>query len=317
MAIWQDYAAVVGGMNMDIGGRSFRPLVMRDSNPGRVTMGLGGVGRNIAHNLRLLGADVRFLTAFGDDIYAREIEASCAELGIDISLARKVPGGRTPVYLFLDDSDGDMALAMSDMEICGRITPEYLEGCMDALNSARLVVLDTNIPEESVRFIAENCRVPLFADPVSTPKAGKLKGVLGRIHTLKANRLEAEELAGIRIADRDGLRRAADALLDTGMERVLITLGKDGVYAAERGGDTAEQPCLPAAVRNATGAGDAFMAATAWAWMNGKALAETCRVAAAAAAIAVEAEETISPEMSADAVKARLAADDKEGEMQE
>ena len=72
------YVAVVGGVNIDIGGRPFSPLVPRDSNPGRVTVSLGGVGRNIAHNLSLLGAEVQLLTAFGDDVYAMQIEAGCA-----------------------------------------------------------------------------------------------------------------------------------------------------------------------------------------------------------------------------------------------
>ena len=38
------YAVVVGGVNVDIGGRSFKPLVGEDSNPGEVITGLGGVG---------------------------------------------------------------------------------------------------------------------------------------------------------------------------------------------------------------------------------------------------------------------------------
>ena len=32
--------------------------------PGQVRMSLGGVGRNIAHNMALMGLDVRMLTAF-------------------------------------------------------------------------------------------------------------------------------------------------------------------------------------------------------------------------------------------------------------
>ena len=76
------YAAVVGGVNVDIGGQSYAPLVARDSNPGRVRISLGGVGRNIAHNMSLLGVDVRLLTAFGDDLHAQRVAASCGELGI-------------------------------------------------------------------------------------------------------------------------------------------------------------------------------------------------------------------------------------------
>ena len=93
------YAAVVGGVNMDIGGQSYAPLIAGDSNPGRVQMSLGGVGRNIAHNMALLGLDVRLLTAFGDGLSAQRIAASCGELGIDISQALQVPGGSTSTYL--------------------------------------------------------------------------------------------------------------------------------------------------------------------------------------------------------------------------
>ena len=53
------YAVVVGGVNLDIGGRSFGKLVPADSNPGQVRTSLGGVGRNIAHNMALLGMDVK------------------------------------------------------------------------------------------------------------------------------------------------------------------------------------------------------------------------------------------------------------------
>ena len=111
------YAVVVGGVNMDIGGVSAGPLVPADSNPGAVRMSLGGVGRNIAHNMALLGVDTRLLTAFGDDAHAQRIAASCGELGIDISRALQVPGERTSTYLFIAGERGEMALALSDMEI--------------------------------------------------------------------------------------------------------------------------------------------------------------------------------------------------------
>ena len=156
------YAVVVGGVNMDIGGRSAAPLVARDSNPGQVRMSLGGVGRNIAHNLCLLGAEVKLLTAFGDDLSAQKLAASCGELGIDISQALQVPGAATSTYLFLAGPDGDMELAVSDMDIYRHVTPAYLAARSSLLHSAQLIVLDTNIPEESIAWLAENARVPLF-----------------------------------------------------------------------------------------------------------------------------------------------------------
>ena len=75
------YAVVVGGVNVDIGGRSSAAIVDADSNPGTVRVSLGGVGRNIAHNMALMGVDVRMLTAYGDDLYGQKVAASWTELG--------------------------------------------------------------------------------------------------------------------------------------------------------------------------------------------------------------------------------------------
>ena len=52
------YVCVVGAVNLDICGRPSRKLIFRDSNPGTVTLTPGGVGRNIAHDLRLLEHDL-------------------------------------------------------------------------------------------------------------------------------------------------------------------------------------------------------------------------------------------------------------------
>ncbi len=201
------YVTVVGGVNMDIGGWPSEVPVGHDSNPGAVRMSLGGVGRNIAHNMSLLGLDVRMVTAFGDDLYAQKIAASCGELGIDISQSPVIPEGHTSTYLFINDEKGDMLLAVSDMDIYRHLTPQLLSQRQKLLSGSQVLVIDTNIPAESIAYLAENCHVPIFADPVSTAKAVKLQPVLGRLHTLKPNRMEAELLSGVAITDEDSLNR--------------------------------------------------------------------------------------------------------------
>ena len=301
------YVTVVGGVNMDIGGWPGQALVPQDSNPGTVRMSLGGVGRNIAHNMSLLGLDVRLVTAFGDDMNAQKLAASCGELGIDISQSPVVPGGRTSTYLFINDAHGDMALAVSDMDIYRHLTPQVLSQRQKLLCGSQVVVIDTNIPAESIAWLADNCGVPIFADPVSTAKAAKLKPVLGKLHTLKPNRIEAELLSGVAITDDESLRKAADALLETGLHRVFISLGGDGVFAADRAGGRLRLPVLPAEMVNTTGCGDAFMAAIAWAYLQGTDLEGTARAGLAASAIAMEGGETINPALSETALKARAA----------
>ena len=299
------YVVTVGGVNVDIGGRPFRKLISHDSNPGRVRLSPGGVGRNISHNMSLLGLDVRFLTALGDDPYAQKIELNCRELGIDISQARKIRGATTSSYLFINDEKGDMALAVADMEICDQISPSYLATKLTLLNHARLVVVDTNIPAESLMFLAEHCTSPIFADPVSVTKAEKIRPIMNKIDTIKPNRLEAELFTGIEIRDAASCLQAAEELLRQGVKHVFLTLGEQGVLAADSD-EHVFLPCLPAQVRNTTGAGDAFMAALAWARLKGLSQEESARAASAAAAIAVESDETVNPELSEERLRERM-----------
>ena len=299
------YAVVVGGVNMDIGGRSHAPLVAADSNPGTVTMSLGGVGRNIAHNLSLLGTDVRLLTAYGDDMNGERVAASCSELGIDLSRALKVAGGATSTYLYLTDDRGEMALAVSDMEICKKITPAYLAGQLPLMQNAQVVAADANLTGEALTFLAENCTAPLFVDPVSTAKAEKLRPILPKIHTLKPNRLEAELLSGVPIQTAADVEKAAGVLLEKGVHRLFISLGGEGVYAA-MGDQRLLLPNLPGRMVNTTGCGDAFMAALVWAYLEGMDLRATALAGLAAGAIAMESEQTINPELSPMLLRQRI-----------
>lgn len=296
----QAYVAVVGGANLDIGARSFAPLVAQDSNPGAVTVSLGGVARNIAHNARLLGLSVELVTAFGGDDNARRLIDSCRALGLGIAHAPVLADCRSSTYLYIADEQGEMQLAVADMAICAELTPARLEPALPMLNGASAVCFDTNLPAESIRWLCETCTAPLFCDPVSTAKAEKLRGLLGRLHTFKPNRLEAQLLTGC--ADPAD---AARALLETGLQRVFLSLGSDGVLAADAHAQV-RLPCLPVAAQSVTGGGDAFLAALLWAWQNGLDLEQSARAGLAAGALALESSEAINPSMSEALLRSRM-----------
>ena len=246
-----EYVVVVGGINIDIGGRSAAPLIPRDSNPGTVCFSMGGVGRNIAHNLVQLGVPVRFLTAVGDDAYAAMARRSCEEVGLGLQDARFVPGGRTSVYLFIDGPEGDMELAVCDAALAAAIDPEYLAEKLDVLNGAAAVVLDGNLTAEAIAFLGQHCTAPLFADPVSVSKGQKLQPIVSRLHTMKPNRIEAQAMTGVDTGTPEGVERAARELLRRGVRRVFISLGGDGLFcaAASEAGLNDEICQLPRACR--------------------------------------------------------------------
>lgn len=291
--ISNDRAAVIGGVNMDIGGSPFAKLVMRDSNPGVITARPGGVGRNIAHDLRLLGLDVSLVTAVGGDVYGQGILSSCRELGIDLSLARIMPDMRSSTYLYVTDETGDMEIGIADMEITSCITPAHIAVHMDALNSFGAVVLDANLSPEAIEYAAQNCTAPLYADPVSTAKAVRLLPVLDKLTAIKPNIYEAEKLTGE--ADPE---RAARALIEKGVRRVFISLGEEGMLAAE--GDTLVRlPREFVTVINTTGAGDAATAAIVWAGLRGLGLEESARAAVKAGAITASCQGANNPALCA------------------
>lgn len=286
------YAVVIGGVNMDIGGSPAGRLVMRDSNPGLVTLKPGGVGRNIAHDLRLLGLEVSLAAALGGDMYAAAIRESCAAAGLDMSMALVLPERRSSTYLYVTDGTGDMQIGIADMDITKCLTPAYFSPLMERINRADAVVLDANLEAETLVFIAENCTVPLYADPVSTAKAPRLLGALKRLRAIKPNAMEAMALTG----EKDP-ERAALALLERGVEQVFISLGRDGMLAAERG-CLLRLPRAEAHVVNTTGAGDAATAAIVWAGVHGMSLERAAAAALRAGAITTECREANHPALS-------------------
>lgn len=286
--------AVIGGVNMDIGGSPLVKLVMRDSNPGVITARPGGVGRNIAHDLRLLGVEVSLVAAVGGDVYGQGILDSCAALGIDMSLARILPDKRSSTYLYVTDETGDMEIGIADMEITSCITPEYIAEQLDKLNAYDAVVLDANLDAEALEFAARNITVPIIADPVSTAKAVRLLPVLDRIWAIKPNIYEAEKLTG----EKDP-EKAAAALIASGVKRVFISLGEEGMLAADKD-NCVRMPREFVTVVNTTGAGDAATAAIVWAGLQGRDVAGCARAAVKAGAITASVQGANNPELSAD-----------------
>ena len=298
---------VIGAVNMDLAGTPAAPLRAGDSNPGRITLTPGGVGRNIAENLRLLGRKVSLVTIMGDDAYAAVIREHCLNAGIDLQYSFTDPLGRTSAYLCVNEQDGDLHAAVSDMAICDQLTPAKLEPLLPVLNHGSMVIADANLPEETLDWIGRKVTAPLAADPVSVAKAPRLKPLLSRLVLIKPNIPEAELLTGMAVRGDGDLSRLADALHRLGVKRVYLSLGSRGVWADDvrEGGELI--PCAPGPVVNTSGCGDAFVAAAADAYLNGLGTFEAARRALAAAAICAEDRAAVSTRLSSEAVDLKLA----------
>lgn len=294
----QPYAVVIGGANMDIAGISFQDLLLKDSNPGRLNFSMGGVGRNIADNLSRLDVKTELLTLLGKDINGENIRMQCQDLGIGMNYSQILEDGSTSCYLSVLDETGDMVVAIADMGIYDRLDIAFIKERESIIRGSSLCIVDTNLPEETLRYIVENFDIPVFLDPVSTAKSLKVKDFIGKFHTIKPNRIEAEKLLDMEIKNDVDLERAVLEFLKKGVKNVFISLGEDGIFY----GDNFEFGKIEAKkqvdVVNTTGAGDAFMAGIAQAFLQNRDIHDAVRNGIAASLIAIVSEETINKNMS-------------------
>ncbi len=246
--------AVIGALNVDIGGRSSGPLVRGDSIPGRVGLTLGGVGWNIARNCALLGADTSFFSLLGRDEHEPSIRDESARYCVNIDGCRWVDETNNR-YLYVCDEHGDMTAAVNDMGLCRQMDPAFAAGCLDRAASAGAVVVDANLPQETLRYLGGALRAPIVADGVSIVKSIRLRPILDKLAILKANLQEAEALTG-----RTGVEECIRALLDAGVKRVVISRGAEGVVCSD-GGEIFPVNSVHTDVVDSTGAGDSMTAA--------------------------------------------------------
>ena len=292
------YVVLIGAANIDIQGFSSNPIIQRDSNPGRIEFCPGGVSRNIAENLARLGIMTELISALGDDPNGSLILESCKNCGIGSDYSLIVPNAVSSVYLAIMDDSRDMALALSDMTISDNITIKFLKSRYEILKNAHSIVFDTCLGIEQMDYILSNfADKQIYVDPVSVGKAKSLKTLMGKIHTLKMNKLEAEFLSDIKISNKSDLEKTSLWFIDLGVKRVFITLGKEGVFYRDSQTYGNYKPA-EAEIKNATGAGDAFMAGLVYGSLKNYDTKKIVRFASGVSLAALAGENTVNSKIN-------------------
>ena len=298
---------VIGGINIDIEGSPFAELRREDSNPGTVTMAFGGVGRNITENLARMGGKVAMISVIGDDHMGIGAREHLRSLGVDVSLIQSVKGRNSAMYLSILNHDNDMELAICDMDIISHITPDLIEKNRNVLEKSKVIALDGNLEEETIRYVTDSFFFFfLFLDPVSAAKAVKAKDVIGKFACIKPNVMEAEILSGMEIRSENDLKRAGQWFIDQGVGRLFVTLNKDGVYYKDRHCEGFIRPGH-VKISSATGAGDSFSAAILLGLEEDMDTKDIARYGMAASAIAMESSSAVNQNISREEIERRLA----------
>lgn len=287
---------VIGAANVDITASPIGRYVPCDSNPSRVEIAFGGVGRNIAHNLCLLGDEVRLFTVFGDDSIALSLRDDCRKVGMTIDPILEVAGARSNYFICVNDHNCEMQAGAADMELMTHLTPKMVAAHIESINASRAVVVDCNLTEDVLMYLVEHCTVPLYIDATSAAKAMKIRSLLGRKYNnpliVKVNQAEAVALSGI----RGNVDAVAQWFVGQGVTRIYITMGPRGVYCSD-GEQSVSLPSETVKVVNATGAGDAFMAAVVHAELQCATMEESCALGIKAASKALQSPTAVNTEI--------------------
>ncbi len=298
----EDYVTVIGAANLDIHGFTEEKLILNDSNPGTVKICLGGVGRNISENLTKLNIDTKLITATGGDSNSKKLIEECTLLGIDMEDSLILPDMNASIYLAIIDDNGDMALALSDMSVLDRMTPEFIKSKSHIIKNSKIIVLDAGLSREVIEYVLMNFKDnKIFLDPVSIKKSRKVKDIIGKFHTIKLNRMEAEFLSDMSGKTEDELYKVSKYFIQQGVKRVFITLGKNGVFLREGNYSKLLKPPI-IHVTNATGAGDAFMAGIIYGSMFEHHIDDIAKFSVSASILALSHESTVNPNMSEESI---------------
>jgi len=295
--------SVFGAANVDITGFPKAELIYKDANIGTMHTAAGGVGRNIAENLHLLGFEVNLISVFGDDPLSDFLINDCQKKELNINKSLFLKDTPASTFLAVMDSHNDLAVGISAMGLYDDLNPQdFLKNLPDELPSV-YSILETNFSSEILQKIVEKYPEQKFIlDTVSGKKALRSLPVLDKIYILKTNLLEAEMISGIHIKTDEDHTKLVRYFLDQGVQKVFITLGKNGVIYGNRKTITRQLP-IPAKVINTIGAGDAFISGLVYADSMNAPIDQMAKYGMKAAALTVSYPEAVNPALNADKLK--------------
>lgn len=253
---------------------------------GTFFMNPGGKGANQAVAIARLGAPVTFICKTGTDIFGHQSQQLFEAEGINTSYVFSDPQNPSGVALISVDDKAENCIVVAS-GANANLTPEDLKKAEEAIDQCDIVLLQLEIPMETVEYVAkiafEKGKKVILNPAPAQPLSAKL---LSHLYLITPNETEAEMISGVKITDEASANEAAQVLSEKGVQNVIITLGSKGALVYSNG----ESEIVPAYKVNAidtTAAGDVFNGALTVALSEGRDLKEASRFGCKASAISV------------------------------
>ena len=272
--------AVVGSINID-------QTVIADRIPhkGETLAGHdlryipGGKGANQAVAMARLGAETAMFGCVGDDENGRKMTENLRANGVDTRFIRVVEGVPTGIAIITVGENDNTIIVVAGAN--GRVDRAYVDSVKEELLGYDMVVLQHEIPLDTVHYIVELCsekNIPVVLNPA--PAAEVPAEIIKKVTWLTPNEHEAGLIFG-----ED---KTAEEMLLQYPEKLVITQGSRGVSVGLKGGKVLNVPVRPAKVADTTGAGDTMNGAFCVRIAMGDSVEEALRYANTAASLSTE-----------------------------
>jgi sugar/nucleoside kinase (ribokinase family) len=299
---------VLGGAHIDRRGRISGETAPGASNPGTWKEEAGGGGFNAARSLARLGHAVTLISPRGGDAEGEAVGLAAEAAGV-IDRPFTFLDRRTPTYTAILERDGNLAIALADMELYRFFVPRRLavRHVRDAVEAAEFLLTDANLPAETLAALgqtAKRCGKPLAGIGISPAKVVRYTGQLGHFDYLFMNEAEARALSGLQ---PDDYRAWPSIFLEAGLKGGAVTRGRREVIAWHGGEAATLLPPPLEAIGDVTGAGDGFAAGFLHAMFEEQTLGDAVCTGAASARLALASEMATAEDLSRDMLMRTLA----------
>ncbi|WP_339320905.1 ribokinase [Paenibacillus sp. FSL W8-0194] len=236
----------------------------------------GGKGANQAVAAARLGADVTMIGRVGDDHYADIILNNFKANHVSIDHVEPVTHMESgTAHIVLAEGDNSIVVVKAANN---EVTPAYIDQSLSAFDGADMVMIQQEIPEETVVHVSRLCKkqgIPLLLNPA--PARPVPEELIENAAYLTPNEHEVTVLFSD-LSVSEALRKYPNKL--------FITEGSRGVRYFD-GEKEVLVPSYKVEAVDTTGAGDTFNAAFAVALAEGKPIYDSVRFANRAASLSV------------------------------
>lgn len=296
--------AVIGTTFVDCKGFAGERYNPGGRNLGHIKFVHGGVGRNVAENLALLGVPVKFVSTVDNTALADEVVKRLLRAGVNLDYLSRAGSRGMGVWLAILDQRGDLAGSISQMPDLALLEDFINRKGEQIISSVDHVALEIDLNEHISRTvfeIARHMKKRVYGIPGNLDVVLKHRELLRHTDCFICNDIEAGQLNGHSLegAGVEDLQQVVVELAAaTGLPSLVITLAERGAVYYDTGtGARGYQPAYPTEVVDSSGAGDAFFSGTVMGLIRNRPLEEAVVYGTRVASWTLQKEENTSPDL--------------------